>query len=110
MLLVNVNDAADTVASPVSPDVTLITTSEPGSAVNTTVNVSVLPDSATAVEPDDWVTVNPAESLSALAAVTVWLANESKSSSELPSTTARVIVVLILPSMMSSSTPVTVIV
>ena len=110
MLEVNVNVAADTVASPVSPDVTLITTSEAGSAVRTTVNVSVDPDSATAVEPDDSVTVKPAESLSAVDAVTVWSANESKLSSELPSTTARVIVELMLPSMMSSSTPVTVIV
>ena len=46
--------------------------------------------------------------MSAVAAVTVWSANESKLSSELPSTTARVIVELMLPSMMSSSTPVTV--
>ena len=76
--------------------------------MSTTVNVSVVPVSDT--ETVDFDFVNPAESLSAVAAVTVWLANESKSSSELPSTTARVIVVLILPSMMSSSTPVTVIV
>ena len=73
-------------------------------------NVSVPPPSVTAVDPDDWVTVKPAESLSAVAAVTVWSANGSKLLSELASTTARVIVVLILPSMMSSLTPVTVIV
>ena len=106
----NVNVDADTVASPVSPDVTLITPLESGCVFNTTVNVSVDPDSETAVDPDDWVTVKPAESLSAVAAVTVWSANESKLLSELASTTARVIVVLILPSMMSSLTPVTVIV
>ena len=106
----NVNVDADTVASPVSPDVTLITTLESGSAVSTTVNVSVLPDSLTCVDPPDWVTVKPAESLSAVAAVTVWSDSGSKLLSELPSTTARVIVVLILPSMMSSLTPVTVIV
>ena len=91
-----------------SPDVTLITTSEAGSAVSTTVNVSVVPVSET--ETADFDFVKPAESLSAVAAVTVWSDSESKLSSELPSTTARVIVELILPSMMSSSTPVTVIV
>ena len=61
MLLVNVNDAADTVASPVSPDVTLITTSPAGFESRTTVNVSVVPDSFTDV-PDDSVTVKPGTS------------------------------------------------
>ena len=104
----NVNDDADTVASPVSPDVTLITTLESGSAVSTTVNVSVPPPSVTVVDPDDWVTVKPHGS--AVVAVMVWSDSESKLLSELPSTTARVIVVSWEPSTVSSSTPVTVIV
>ena len=58
----NVNDAADTVASPVSPDVTPITTLPAGFESSTTVNVSVVPDSFTDVDPDDWVTVNPGAS------------------------------------------------
>ena len=62
--------------------------------MSTTVNVSVVPDSFTAVDPDDSVTVKPPlfGSSSAVAAVTVWLAIGSQLSSELPSTTARVIV------------------
>ena len=44
---VNVNSAASTVASPVSPDVTLITTSLSGCAPKTTVKVAVVPVSAT---------------------------------------------------------------
>ena len=106
MPVVNVNGDGDTVASSVSPDVTLMTTSDAGCMFNTTVNVSVVPVSDT--ETADFDFVKPAESLSAVAAVTVWLANGSKLLSELPSTTARVIVVSILPSMMPSSTPVTV--
>ena len=108
MLLVNVNDAADTVASPVSPDVTLITTLDAGCASSTTVNVSVVPVSDTAVDPDDWVTVNPHGS--AVEAVTVWSANESQLSCELPSLIARVIVVFWELSIVLSDTPVTVIV
>ena len=54
----NVNDAADTVASPVSPDVTPMTTLPAGFESRTTVNVSVVPDSFTDV-PDDSATVNP---------------------------------------------------
>ena len=112
MPVVNVNVDADTVASPVSPDETLITTLEDGSAVSTTVNVSVVPDSFTAVDPDDSVTVKPAwGSSSTVVAVTVWSATPSyATSSVLPSVIARVIVELILPSSSSSSTPVTVIV
>ena len=52
--------------------------------------------------------VNPATSLSVVVAVTVWLATESKSLSDMASITAMVIVELMLPSMMLSSTPVTV--
>ena len=62
--LVNVSSAVSTMASPVSPEVTEITTSLAGWAVSTTVNVSVEADSATRVEPPDWVTVKPAELLS----------------------------------------------
>ena len=52
--------------------------------------------------------VNPATSLSVVVAVTVWLATASKSLSDMASITAMVIVELMLPSMMLSSTPVTV--
>ena len=61
MLSVNVNDDADTVASPVSPDVTPITTLPAGFESSTTVNVSVVPDSFTDV-PDDSATVKPGAS------------------------------------------------
>ena len=106
MPVVNVNGDGDTVASSVSADTTLISTFDAGSAVNTTVNVSVDPDSETPVDPLDSVTVKPHGS--AVVAVTVWSDNESKLLSELPSTTARVIVVSWEPSIVSSSTPVTV--
>ena len=52
--------------------------------------------------------VNPATSSSVVVAVTVWLATGSKLLSELASSTAMVIVELTFPSMMLSSTPVTV--
>ena len=54
----NVNADADTVASPVSPDVTPMTTLPAGFESRTTVNVSVVPDSFTDV-PDDSATVKP---------------------------------------------------
>ena len=60
-----------TVASPVSPDVIEITTSEAGSASRTIVNVSVVPDSSTSVEPSDSTMVNPATSSSVVVAETV---------------------------------------
>ena len=72
------------------------------------VNVSVVPDSATAVAPPLSAMVNPATSLSLVVAVTVWSATESKSSSETASTTETVRVEFMFPSIMSSSTPVTV--
>ena len=53
-----------TVASPVSLEEIERTTSEPGWASRTTVNVSVVPDSSTLVEPLDSTIVNPATSLS----------------------------------------------
>ena len=51
-----------TVASPVSAEVTDITTSDAGWASKTTVKVSVDPVSATPVDPLDSATVNPAVS------------------------------------------------
>ena len=59
-----------TVASSVSAEEMLITTSEDGWAVKTTVNVSVVVSASfTDVVPPVWVTVNPHGS--AVAAVTV---------------------------------------
>ena len=52
--------------------------------------------------------VKPAVSLSVVVADTVWSATPSKSLSELASSTAMVMVEVIVPSMMLSSTPVTV--
>ena len=66
---VNVKFAADTVASPVSPDVTLITTSLSGCASNTTVKVAVVPVSATVAVVV--LNVKPAVSSSTVVAVTV---------------------------------------
>ena len=60
-----------TVASPVSLDVMLSTTFEAGCALSTTVNVSVVPDSLTLVDPPDSVMVNPATSLSVVVTETV---------------------------------------
>ncbi len=57
---VNVNDAGDTVTSPVSVDPTDMTTSDAGWASSTTVNESVDPASDTAVDPPDNATVTPA--------------------------------------------------
>ena len=71
-------------------------------------NVSVVPDSATPVDPPNSTTVKPAWSLSVVMAATVWSLSASKSSSESASTTEIVMVVPWSPSMMSSSTPVTV--
>ena len=76
--------------------------------MRTMVNVSVVPDSATDVDPPVSAIVNPATSSSVVVAVTVWSATPSKSSSELPSLTLTVIVEEIVPSTRSSSTPVTV--
>ena len=66
---VNVKLDADTVASPVSPDVTLITTSLSGCAPNTTVKVAVLPPSVTV--PEIAPNVKAAVSLSVVVTVTV---------------------------------------
>ena len=105
----NVKVAGETVASPVSEDVTEITTSEMGCASRTTVKSSVVePSSATVVVPPDSMTVNPATSLSVVVTDTVWSATPSKSSSELPSTTERVIVDVWDPSTKSSLAPVSV--
>ena len=105
---VKVRLAGLTVVSPVSPEVTEMTTLLAGCASRTTVKVSVVADSETLVDPPVCVIVNPAVSLSAVAADTVWLATESKLSSEIASTTVIVRVLVMVPSMMLSSTPVTV--
>jgi hypothetical protein len=68
--LVNVSSVGATVASPVSPDDTLMTTSELGWVLRTTVNVSVEPASVTVVSPPSAATVTPAESLSAVVTTT----------------------------------------
>ena len=60
-----------TVASPVSADEIDNTTFEAGWAFSTTVNVSVVPVSATLVDPPDWVIVKPATSLSVVVTETV---------------------------------------
>ena len=105
--LVKVREAADTVASPVSPEDTPITTLEDGWASNTTVNVSVEPVSLTEVVPPDWVTVKPHGSV--VVTSTFWSLRESKLLSELPSLTAKVISVPVwFPSTALSATPVTV--
>ena len=52
--------------------------------------------------------VNPATSSSVVEAVTVWSVTLSKSSSDIASKIVTVIVEFIVPSIMSSSTPVTV--
>ena len=62
---------AGTVASPVSSDVIVRTTSEVGSASRTIVNVSVLPDSSTSVDPSVSSIVNPATSSSRVSTETV---------------------------------------
>ena len=59
------------VASPVSDEEIDRTTSESGCASRTMVNVSVVPDSSTAVDPLLSATVNPAVSSSVVVAVTV---------------------------------------
>ena len=97
-----------TVASPVSLDVMVRTTFEVGCAVRTTVNVSVVPDSATLVDPSVSTTVKPATSLSVVVAETVWSATGSKLLSELASSTVMVMVEVMVPSTRLSSTPVTV--
>ena len=71
-------------------------------------NVSVVPDSSTSVAPSSSTMVNPGASLSAVSTDTVWSATLSKSSSELASSTAIVIVEVMVPSTRSSSVPVTV--
>ena len=96
-----------TVASPVSLDTTVRTTSEVGWAFRTMVKVSVVPVSATVVDPPDCAMVKPATSSSVVVADRVWFATGSKSLSELASSTAIVMVEVMVPSMMLSSTPVT---
>ena len=108
LLAVNVNWAGDTVASPVSTDVTEMTTSEDGWVLSTTVKVSVLPDSVVDVEPSDAVTETPGESSSEVVTDTVWSASESNALSLDASTTDTVTAVVWEPSEAGSSTPVVV--
>ena len=75
--LVKVRVEADTVASPVSEDVTDKTTSDAGWASNTTVNVPVVAASLTVAVVVDRVTAPGAVSLSEVVTVTVWSATES---------------------------------
>ncbi|GIT76915.1 MAG: hypothetical protein Ct9H300mP31_14460 [Acidimicrobiaceae bacterium] len=106
---VNVRFVEGTVASPVSPDDTLMTTSEPGWVLRTTVNVSVPPASVTVVPPPEAATVTPAESLSAVVTATAWSARVSYPLSAVDeSLTVTVTLVVWLPSEAVSSTPVTV--
>ena len=72
--------------------------------------VSVVPDSSTLVDPSVSAMVNPATSSSVVETETERSATSSKSSSELPSTILIVMVDVCVPSMMLSSTPVTVMV
>ncbi len=74
---VNVNVDGETVTSPVSADETEITTFEIGWVVNSTVNVSVVPVSSTAVDPSLWETEKPGESSSVVVTSTTWLATTS---------------------------------
>ena len=97
-----------TVASPVSEDVMVRTTSDCGCASSTTLNVSVPPASVTVVEPSGSETVNPATSSSAFVADTVWSLIGSNELSEFVSSIETVIVEVWVPSIMSSSNPVTV--
>ena len=60
-----------TVASPVSAEDIERTTSDVGCAFRTTVKVSVLPDSATLVDPPVSAIVNPATSSSVVVTETV---------------------------------------
>ena len=64
-------NALVTVASPVSLEEIERTTSESGSASKTTVNVSVVPDSSTLVDPSVSAIVNPATSSSVVVTETV---------------------------------------
>jgi hypothetical protein len=75
--VVNVNAVGATVASPVSPDDVLMTTSDDGWALSTTVNVSVEPASVTVVSPPEAATVTPAESSSVVVTSRVRLATLS---------------------------------
>ena len=68
----------------------------------------MVPVSATLVDPPDSTTVKPATSSSVVDVETVWSAKLSKLSFEAASSTAMVMVEAMVPSMMSSSTPVTV--
>ena len=115
---VKVSVAVETVASVVSVDVTSNTTFPAGAVSRTTVNVPVLPPSARPMRlqplpahPEVIAVVKAgARSTSVVVTLTVWSASESKSSSDEPSLTDRVTVVVWSPSSRRSGMPVTVIV
>ena len=75
---------------------------------STTVNVSVVPDSSTSVDPSSSWMVYPAVSSSVVVTETVWFSTASYPSSELASSIETVIDVTWFPSTAASSTPVTV--
>ena len=89
---VNVSELV-TVASPVSEDEIERTTSVVGCAFNTTVKVSVFPDSSTPVDPSVSAIVNPATSSSVVVTESVRSGTLSKSSSD---TTSRMLIVSVL--------------
>ena len=70
--------------------------------------VSVSPASVTVVDPSGSETVNPATSSSVVDTETVWSATASKLLSEAASLTEIVVVEVMVPSIILSSTPVTV--
>ena len=104
--VVNVNAVGATVTSPVSPDDVLISTSDDGWVLRTTVNVSVPPASVVTVEPSDSEIEIPGESSSEVVTVIVWSDRASNALSLEASTTETVTAVVWLPSVRLSSTPV----
>ena len=71
---VNVSVVGLTATSPVSELVTSRTTCPASNDVlSSTANVSVVPSSEVVVDPSDWVTERPGESLSVVVTVDVWL-------------------------------------
>ncbi len=74
---VKVRVAGELVTSPVSEEVTEITTSDVGSAFRTTEILSVVPVSSTSEAPRVSAIVNPAASSSVVVTDKVWSATES---------------------------------
>ena len=84
-----------------------ISTSVAGAVFSTTVNVSLVPDSATAVPPSDSVTINPSVS-STVETATSCSGRPMKFGSELSRSTDRTSFDVTVPSITASATPVTV--